>query len=85
MMSVRAFDEIAKKRNVFKVETRGDCYVAVAGLPDRCSSHAVVMSRFAHDCLAKFSVQVKKLEVALGPSTGDLAMRFGLHVRYDNV
>lgn len=27
------FDEIAKKRGVFKVETVGDCYVAVAGLP----------------------------------------------------
>jgi Adenylate and Guanylate cyclase catalytic domain len=30
-----AFDEIAKKRRIFKVETVGDCYVAVAGLPER--------------------------------------------------
>jgi hypothetical protein len=29
-----AFDEIAKKRGVFKVETVGDCYVAVSGLPE---------------------------------------------------
>lgn len=28
----RSFDTIAKKRNVFKVETVGDCYVAVTGL-----------------------------------------------------
>lgn len=28
-----AFDQIAKRRRVFKVETVGDCYVAVAGLP----------------------------------------------------
>ena len=28
-----AFDELAKKRRVFKVETVGDCYVAVTGLP----------------------------------------------------
>jgi class 3 adenylate cyclase len=27
-----AFDRIAKKRAVFKVETIGDCYVAVTGL-----------------------------------------------------
>jgi len=26
-----SFDEIAKRRRVFKVETVGDCYVAVAG------------------------------------------------------
>jgi class 3 adenylate cyclase len=28
------FDVIAKRRRVFKVEVVGDCYVAVAGLPD---------------------------------------------------
>jgi class 3 adenylate cyclase len=28
------FDMIAKRRSVFKVEVVGDCYVAVAGLPD---------------------------------------------------
>jgi Adenylate and Guanylate cyclase catalytic domain len=28
-----AFDDIARKRRVFKVETIGDCYVAVCGLP----------------------------------------------------
>jgi len=31
-----AFDYIAKRRRVFKVETVGDCYVAVAGLPGTC-------------------------------------------------
>ncbi len=29
-----SFDEIARKKKVFKVETIGDCYVAVTGLPD---------------------------------------------------
>jgi class 3 adenylate cyclase len=30
-----AFDEIAKRRRVFKVETIGDCYVAVTDYPIR--------------------------------------------------
>lgn len=35
-----SFDEIAKRRGVFKVETIGDCYVAVCGLPDPRKYHA---------------------------------------------
>ena len=31
---VSTFDDIASKRNVYKIETIGDCYVAVTGLPD---------------------------------------------------
>jgi class 3 adenylate cyclase len=70
-----AFDEIAKKRRVFKVETVGDCYVAVAGLPDPRHDHAVVMARFARDCLARMRVLTRKLEVTLGPDTADLSIR----------
>jgi Adenylate and Guanylate cyclase catalytic domain len=36
-----AFDEFAKKLGIFKVETIGDCYVAVAGLPTPRKDHAV--------------------------------------------
>lgn len=88
----RSFDQIAKKRRVFKVETvgtwataiqdlirgwrrnvalilihpcnlffsvSGDCYVAVAGLPDPREDHAVVMARFARECLAQMSTSVE--------------------------
>jgi len=72
-------DEIARKRRVFKVETVGDCYVAVTGLPDPRKDHAVAMARFARDCLIKMRYLSKRLEVTLGPDTGDLAMRIGMH------
>jgi hypothetical protein len=38
-----------------------------------------VMTRFAHECLNRMSKLTKKLEVTLGPSTGDLKGRCGLH------
>jgi class 3 adenylate cyclase len=75
----KAFDEIARRRRVFKVETIGDCYVAVAGLPDPRKDHAVAMARFSRDCMHRMNQLTKKLEVVLGPDTTDLAMRFGLH------
>ena len=37
------FDQIAQRRRVFKVETVGDCYVAVAGLPEYRKDHATIM------------------------------------------
>lgn len=74
-----AFDEIAKKRRVFKVETIGDSYVAVAGVPEPDPAHAVKMARFAWDCLAKMKELTQDLERQLGPGTGDLTMRFGLN------
>ena len=75
----RAFDAVAKRRRVFKVETVGDCYVAVTGLPEPRKDHAIVMARFSRECLDKFNELAKKLEITLGPDTGDLAMRVGLH------
>ncbi|KAL7565542.1 hypothetical protein ACA910_003819 [Epithemia clementina (nom. ined.)] len=75
----RAFDYIARKRGVFKVETVGDCYVAVCGLPDPCKDHAVVMGRFARDCIHRMGELTQKLEVMLGPDTGELSLRVGLH------
>jgi class 3 adenylate cyclase len=74
-----SFDAIAKRLDVYKVETIGDCYVAVAGLPNPRNDHAVVMTQFARLCMRKMHTLVRKLEIWLGPDTTDLAMRFGLH------
>lgn len=39
----------------------------------------MTMVRFANDVLAKMSNLVKELEVTLGPDTGDLNLRIGIH------
>jgi class 3 adenylate cyclase len=39
----------------------------------------VIMAKFAKDCLRKLFNVTRELEVTLGPDTGDLSMRFGLH------
>eukprot|EP00529_Nitzschia_sp_RCC80_P007795 CAMPEP_0113497756 /NCGR_PEP_ID=MMETSP0014_2-20120614/30795_1 /TAXON_ID=2857 /ORGANISM="Nitzschia sp." /LENGTH=1255 /DNA_ID=CAMNT_0000391707 /DNA_START=97 /DNA_END=3864 /DNA_ORIENTATION=+ /assembly_acc=CAM_ASM_000159 len=74
-----AFDLIAKRLGIFKVETIGDCYVACCGLPEERVDHAVAISRFASQCIQKFNVIVKELEVHLGPGTDELALRAGLN------
>jgi class 3 adenylate cyclase len=61
------YDAIAKKRKIFKVETIGDCYMAVAGLPEPRDDHALLMCRFARECLYKIRVLLNELEVTLGP------------------
>lgn len=75
----RSFDVIAKKLKVFKVETIGDCYMAVTGLPNPDEAHAVHMSRFAYQCLVGMKELIRELEAMLGPGTSELALRVGLH------
>jgi class 3 adenylate cyclase len=75
----QAFDRLAKKLGVFKIETIGDCYVACTGLPDPQADHAVRMAFFARESLRSMQGLVKKLEVNLGPDTAELCLRVGLH------
>eukprot|EP00980_Cylindrotheca_fusiformis_P002321 scaffold541_cov138-Cylindrotheca_fusiformis.AAC.4 len=73
------FDKHANRHNVFKVETVGDCYVAVAGLPEPDKEHALAICRFARDCVTTMKDTTLKLEVSLGPDTSDLELRVGIH------
>ncbi|GKY99154.1 hypothetical protein MPSEU_000870900 [Mayamaea pseudoterrestris] len=74
-----AFDEAAKRRRVYKVETVGDCYVAVTGVPEPQKDHAVTMCRFAKDCLRSFHKLSRQLETKLGPDTAELDLRVGIY------
>jgi class 3 adenylate cyclase len=74
-----SFDALAKRSGVFKVETIGDCYVAVCGVPTANKNHAVVMARFARGIHSTMRVLTQELGVVLGPDTNDLAFRVGLH------
>ena len=37
------------------------------------------MARFGRDIIAKMHVLTRELEVTLGPDTGDLTLRIGMH------
>jgi class 3 adenylate cyclase len=74
-----AFDASAKRRRVYKVETVGDCYVAVTGVPNAQVDHAVAMCRFAKECLKSFHRLSRQLETKLGPDTAELDLRVGIH------
>ena len=56
-----------------------DCYVAVTGLPMPETRHAVIMAKFAMDCINKLQEVTRELEATLGPDTALLALRVGMH------
>jgi Adenylate and Guanylate cyclase catalytic domain len=61
------FDALAKVHGVYKIETIGDCYVAVVGLPSKRKRHAVVAANFVKDCRDDIKEVLEKLEESLGP------------------
>jgi len=74
-----AFDAIANQKNVFKVETIGDCYLAAAGIPNAQPKHAVIMTNFARQCMLRMREIVHELADELGEDTLNLQLRIGLH------
>lgn len=75
----QAFDKIAARHKVFKVETIGDCYVAATGLPDPQPDHAAIMVRFAISCQKCMELLTKTLSNTLGEEVEQLAFRVGMH------
>jgi class 3 adenylate cyclase len=74
-----AFDVLAARHGVYKIETIGDSYVGVAGIPVFQEKHAVIAVEFASACLDKMDELTIELERTLGEGTSGLSMRFGLH------
>jgi len=56
-----------------------DCYVAAAGVPQVKEDHALAMVRFANAIMIRADNVSRKLESRLGPGTGDLTLRVGIH------
>ena len=67
------FDALCKKWGIFKVETVGDEYMAVSGLPLPSETHAIQMAFFAADMLEA----VETARQLTGHS--GLAVRVGMH------
>jgi class 3 adenylate cyclase len=74
-----ATDRVAKKFKIFKVETIGDCYMAVTELPHPQNNDAELIARFATECLKQMKKTTTHLESTLGDDTVELSLRIGLH------
>lgn len=72
-------DKLAKRLGIFKVETIGDCYMAVCGLPKVRDDHASAMCRFAFLSISHMKRATNRLQRELGGTTSGLALRVGCH------
>lgn len=69
------FDEVGKRLEISKVDTTPESYMAVTTQPD----HAVRMVKFAKQIMQSMVKIVNGLEGTLGPDTGSLRLRCGIH------
>lgn len=73
-----AFDEIARRQKIYKIENTGDTYVASCGVPKENANHAVKMARFATDCGDKSVEILRNFDFDADLGTSRLFIRFGL-------
>ncbi|XP_022914557.1 guanylate cyclase soluble subunit beta-1 [Onthophagus taurus] len=72
------FDELTDPKqnpNVYKVETVGDKYMAVSGLPEPCSTHARDMARLALDMMdlgKKVMIDGETVRITIGIHSGEV-------------
>jgi adenylate cyclase len=71
------FDELAERHHVEKIKTIGDCYMVVAGVPNRDPLHCQHIAAFAIDaqnCIEAFSRESQyKVQLRMGIHTGTVA------------
>jgi class 3 adenylate cyclase/HAMP domain-containing protein len=65
-------DELALSHGIEKIKTIGDCYMVVAGVPDRSPTHAQQIAEFALDMKHAIEEYAQR-------SGRDFAMRTGVH------
>ena len=62
-----------------EIETIGDCWLGICGVPNPNPKHALAMTRFAADCVKKMDEIVLSLQSDLGSGTLELKLRVGIH------
>ena len=71
------FDDLAEKYKLEKIKTIGDCYMAVAGVPDRSPTHAQQMADFSLEALSVLQKQnqmmSRNLQIRIGMHSGTVA------------
>jgi len=67
-------DELADKYRLEKIKTIGDCYMAVAGVPERSPTHAQQMADLALEAIARLNARnqesPRKLQIRIGMHSG---------------
>jgi len=71
----REFDASAKRHDVFKIETIGDCWLGVAGVPHKSETHAQQMADFALSMPGRLA----RACTLCGMEMDELQIRIGIH------